>query len=737
MRYKVNPSVGVCSIDESTVLVDIDSNWKAFSANINAFYGLLDFFKKGNDLKYAYKKYEKVYERDEFETFIKTLIDEKILVEDDSFDDKFCIAFIGSRVYYDFFAELIPGNISLYFCHDAGDTLRKETKFIIFAPDVCTCQEALDMNRMLYRIGIPYIVFRFDGKNGILGPHIIPGETSCIECCMKQRLNVFRIKYEREVDISSLYSLPFAKHYESAPGEGWLSICFQTLLEEMAVSLNTADKQPNLINKEVFIDFSNAGSVKTNTYAPTSDCQTCNNINPQRHFIEKQHLDSVPVYTVPFSGKKIVYKTGGLRSVDRKQAKEILTGALSELDVTVKIELDETNPFADILPVYHSHLEKNYKSRTKIIFEEQLSHGKGMDREQAFLSAGYELVERISARYYGDVDLITGAYSDLKEYCMHVSPMVRTVENIKTVYDKFEDKKVIDWVWGYSIVEKRAKLVPASLVFLTDHCFWGNFPSAGSSGLSAGAHLEDAILQGLFEVLEHDAMMIGQCNQVYLPIIDYSDIRNERLAKTISAIREKGYEVISRDYTNDIGVPVIATWICDPANLKEYAMRGFGCSMDAELALERSVTEAIQSSPMYIDERTKDYTVPRMTNLNSNPNSLYSLAYFKQKDLGSFGKRVSIHSHDTNERYSTVQDVIQILIRKIKKVLPDADILYVNLTRPEINIPVVKVFITGGIQVLGDPALVICERMQEFQKRMGYGKETIPYEDLYLSDYPH
>ena len=61
--------------------------------------------------------------------------------------------------------------------------------------------------------------------------------------------------------------------------------------------------------------------------------------------------------------------------------------------------------------------------------------------------------------------------------------------------------------------------------------FKGDYVPVGSSGLSAGAALEDAILQGLFEVIEHDAWCIGQSNKTKLPIIDYSTVKKESHAR--------------------------------------------------------------------------------------------------------------------------------------------------------------------------------------------------------------
>ena len=259
----------------------------------------------------------------------------------------------------------------------------------------------------------------------------------------------------------------------------------------------------------------------------------------------------------------------------------------------------------------------------------------------------------------------------------------------------------------------------------------------GSSGLSAGATIEDAILQGLFEVVEHDAWCIGQSNVTKLPIIDYSTVKNENTRTLIENIQRNGAKIISRDYTTDIGIPTIRTWIIDESNYIEYATNGFGSSVDPEIALERSITEAVQGKLPPIQAEISEYGRRNLTGLINSRDSIFNLGYFKFKDMDDNTEKVRKMNDFTEVHYTTVKEALEYVVSKVNKVT-GGDVLFVELTNKNLGgIPAVKVVVTGNIQIVSEPLLCPSTRMLEFNKLMGYSNESVKYSNLYLGDYPH
>ena len=91
------------------------------------------------------------------------------------------------------------------------------------------------------------------------------------------------------------------------------------------------------------------------------------------------------------------------------------------------------------------------------------------------------------------------------------------------------------------------------------------------------------------------------------------------------------------------------------------------------------------------------------------------------------GKTLDIGNYSV-PRFNSVADAVKNAIAKIRKVAPNADIVFVNLTREAIGVPVVKVYVTNGLQWFGDPLLIPSQRL------LG---EKGKYEDLYLGSFPH
>ena len=489
-----------------------------------------------------------------------------------------------------------------------------------------------------------------------------------------------------------------------------------------------------MIDTEIKYDAEREEFVSKTNYFPTTSCACCHGMN--RTYVKWGHTPICPPQTIiAESAGNICYTTGGLRSKNEEDTKKMLNGALENMGVAISVERAKSNPFDCVVPCYVATLEASHKNKTPYYFRKARTHGKGMTETQAYFSASFEMFEHISSYYLGDIPLVEAPYKAVKDLAINMDSVATSIWNYHTAYDKFSASSPIDWVWGKSLITGESKLVPASMVFMGDVELKGRFYGGTSSGLAAGASLKDAILQATFEVLEHDAWMIGQMKQVSLPFVDYSTSENEQLKERISNIKAMGYQVVCRDYTNDIGLPVFRTWIMNPRNFTHFAYSGFGASISPEIALERSFTEAMQG----------DAVVNPNNPMNSNfsgkqlfkwVNSLYCLPYFYKKDILGDAPIHSISDMPKAEM-KTVDNALQKTLDLIQLRLPSADILYVDLTKDGINIPAVRVIITGDIQHLNIPPVSVSPRTLNFCINMGYASKPAEYQELYLGDYPH
>jgi len=143
-------------------------------------------------------------------------------------------------------------------------------------------------------------------------------------------------------------------------------------------------------------------------------------------------------------------------------------------------------------------------------------------------------------------------------------------------------------------------LFPSDLVWL-DHR--ENSPFLRSSnGQALGATFEDAILQGLYECIERDAMtltgLIEKEEGGLAPVISLSDAP-DAIGLLVHKIDKAGLCVFVQRITLDIPLPIYCAYLLDPGESHAPFM-GYGTSIFDSVAVEKAILEAIQGRAVYI-----------------------------------------------------------------------------------------------------------------------------------------
>ena len=381
-----------------------------------------------------------------------------------------------------------------------------------------------------------------------------------------------------------------------------------------------------------------------------------------------------------------------------------------------------------------STIKSIHKSQLPFIIPDMTNRGKGITDEQAYISAAFELFERISSMYYGDVEMVRATHEEVKALAINVKAYIgRTF--LHGVMDRFEKDKPVDWVWGYSLINHCPKLVPASMVFLTETKFFGQSSHTSSGGLSAGAVIEDAILQGLLEVVEHDSWMIWQANSITMPQIRNETIQVPHLAQIMRHLEESELRVIVRNYTTDISIPVFRTWIVNDRDYLDYATNGFGANLNPAIALERSISEAYQPMRIRNTEEQLAYRKPGTRDFLNMYGSLYNLDHFNRVEILKDNPKFDYGLFSDQATRSVIGDIKKI-ISLIQRVVPDGDVVVVNLTKDEFNIPVVRV-VVEELQRVAEPLISGQRRLFKLPQKLGYRNNELTYKELYSGKYPH
>jgi YcaO-like protein with predicted kinase domain len=317
-----------------------------------------------------------------------------------------------------------------------------------------------------------------------------------------------------------------------------------------------------------------------------------------------------------------------------------------------------------------------------------VSQGKGLELPQALASALMEACEGFHAEEVGP--LRRAAYRDLA-----ASQTVADPAALCAGGRRFDGGAPISWIQGYDLLQHESCWLPAEIVH-TDYTLAqpDGYFLAGSNGLASGNHLVEAINAALYELVERDAVAlwiarpIGQraCCALDLASVDDPDCR---------AVLEK-YEaaritVRVWDATTDIG---IAAFLCeirdlaagDPRRLRRF--HGSGCHADRAVALVRALTEAAQTRLTYIAGIRDDLSPSEYEEApGAEIGEALIDALARESEPGLFGAVPSFASDDLNE------DLRWALGRLSAAGVARA--VAVDLTRPDLAIPVVRLAIPG------------------------------------------
>ncbi len=311
-------------------------------------------------------------------------------------------------------------------------------------------------------------------------------------------------------------------------------------------------------------------------------------------------------------------------------------------------------------------------------------NGKGVTREQAMASAVMESIERYSAEMRDDDEVVFGTYEQAYEIMTTVNP----VDLILPIWalDRLQGAEIA-WTTGYDLFRGEDVWVPACEVFYpykpdTDLQLY----KFHTNGLAAGNTMEEAVLHAMFELIERDAWSIAEYHNIPAPevIVDPDSVPGKLIAK----FAEKGVIIHLKDLTSDIGVATIGA-AADDVSTKDPEMLsiGVGTHLNPEIAAIRAITEVAQSRATHKDGKKINAKLQRITN---------QMGYDRIKEMnrvwyGESDKRIRL-SDMPDQATDDVLDDIEVVLGRLVEAGFD-NVIACDLTRPELNVPVVRMII--------------------------------------------
>ena len=421
--------------------------------------------------------------------------------------------------------------------------------------------------------------------------------------------------------------------------------------------------------------------------------------------------DRPPVPLSLRASPKTHRNSGGARSV----APEVtlakyrhLVSPVSGVVTWLSRTTDETDPW---LHVYWAGSNPGAGSRSLSSLRRSLrgkSAGKGSTREQSEVSALCEAIERHSGAYCGDEIRIRGRFAELAgEEAIHPNEaqlfsddQLDNAESINAkghpynvVPPRFDPEAEIDWTPVWSLTRQRHRYMPTSMLYSMPAERRGPAdPIADSNGCAAGNTMEEAILQGFYELAERDAFAIWWYNRLRVPAVDISGFDDAYLASAPDYYARCERDLWMLDVTSDIGIPAFVALSRRPDAETEDIIYGAGAHADPRIAALRAICELNQCLTW----------LPRPGKADGRPaiDDPMALRWWKTARLADCcwlapaedepsrdaSHYPAIESTDTREDVENCRALVE---------ARGMEFLVLDQTRPDIGMPVARVIVPG------------------------------------------
>jgi bacteriocin biosynthesis cyclodehydratase domain-containing protein len=582
-----------------------------------------------------------------------------------------------------------------------GVRVAPEGELAVVLTDDYLRPELAALNARSLASGMPWLLVKPVGVETCIGPFFVPGRTACW-ACLAQRLRGHR-RLEAYLARRTGAALPIG------PPAASIASTEHTALAEATTEITRwigSGGQSMLLDRVVS---TNVLTLERHRHSLTRrpQCPSCGTPepydawNPRPLSLRRQ--------------KKVHASDGGHRAREPREVLERLDRHVSPITgiVSTLVPGERTSGAADgksLTPTVASDHNFSDLYDDRFFLQEGLrrrSGGKGKSPEQARASALAESLERYCGVFDGSEPRIRASFADLGDAaiypnaCMGYSDrqyVERDTHNRRDhkahwVPELFRQDVEIDWTPLWSLTSERARYLP------TSYCYFGYrsadplFARADSNGCAAGSVAEEAVLQGLLELIERDAVAIWWYNRLRRPAVDLESAADPYVAGLVRHYSELRREVWALDVTSDFGVPTFAAISRRVDKAEEDITYGFGAHLDAGVALVRALTElnqSLEAVPCAMGpESARTYRGGKDAVRWWRTVTAAGAAYLVPDPEAAPRRLEDVANVASDDLYEDIRHCVGIAAAR------GIEILVLDQTRPDVGLPVVRVVAPG------------------------------------------
>ena len=305
--------------------------------------------------------------------------------------------------------------------------------------------------------------------------------------------------------------------------------------------------------------------------------------------------------------------------------------------------------------------------------------GKGGTPNQAEASAVMELAERFSFFSFAakPENFFTEKYANIKEDTVPFEMIA------KSVHDESEDlprsRKIFEnlplkWTRGYNLTRDKEVLIPFDWFFAINEF---NGPSAGNC-------VEEALLQGICEIVERHTSSLVSHNKLKVAMIRAESATDPLVVEMLRKYKNAGVNLYLSDFSLDTGIPTVGVLAHDPATFPQLSeiVWTAGTTPDPQKALSRALTEVAQLAGDF--NTGSNYVASGLPKFSSIEEADFVINPGKEVDIQD------LPDLSDNNLKAEIQNCLSALAAN------DMEILVINTMHPQLRIPAFYTIIPGA-----------------------------------------
>ena len=250
----------------------------------------------------------------------------------------------------------------------------------------------------------------------------------------------------------------------------------------------------------------------------------------------------------------------------------------------------------------------------------------------------------------------------------------------------FDETAEHDWSAVTNLRTGAQAWVPSALMWLGWPDTPVGYPQGCSNGAAAGNTIAEALLAGLLELVERDAVALWWYPRCHRPAFDVLSWDDPRIAAAAAPQHALGTRFWVLDLTTDIGIPTAAAIATGVGPKPEVPLVGFGAHLDPALAVVRALTELAQ-----VQAPISQFSPAEFAQFPGEAERRWFASVTPEAEPWLVPTGV-VEPPDA-PTYTDVRDALTDAVARVHDC--GVDVWWADCTRPDLGLPVVRTFAPG------------------------------------------